>query len=112
MLKNLCCTTTQTLRSQFISKLRDSLYDREDFTQGEYIEALDQIRQIFQKDETINHEELDEIIKSLTHEWKDIGEIIRTDNQTKRVHHSIAIIVGVTALITAIVSWFIFRKKN
>ena len=112
MLEKLCYTANQSLRSQFISKLRDALYDREDFTQGEYIEALDQVRQIFQKDPSVNHEELDEIVKSLTQEWRDIGEIIRTDNQNKRVHHSIAIIVGVTALITGIISWFVFRKKD
>ena len=109
---NSLCNTNQSLRSQFINKLRDSLYDRDDFTQGEYIEALDQVRDIFQKDPNVNHEELDEIIKSLTQEWKDMGEIIRTDNQTKRIHHSIAIIVAITALVTGILSWLIFRKKD
>lgn len=109
---NCICQTNQSLRSRFISKLRDSLYDKDDFTQGEYIEALDQVREYFQQDTEINHEELDEIVKSLTQEWKDIGEIIRTDNQNKRIHISIGVIVGVTALISGIVTWLLLRNKD
>lgn len=111
MLNKFCLDTNQSLRSRFINKLRNKLFDRDDFTQGEFIDALDQVREDFQQDPTVNHEQLNEIVKSLTSEWRDIGEIIRTDNQNKRVHQSLALVIGGTALVTAILSWFIFRKK-
>lgn len=108
---NCLCNTNQTLRSRFINELRCALYNKEDFTQGEYIEALDYVQDTLKQDTSVDLEKLNEIAKSLTLEWKDIGEIIRTDNQTKRVHNTLAIIVGTTALVTGIVMWLLMRKK-
>lgn len=105
------CNSNQTLRSRFINQLREALYNKEDFTQGEYIEALDYVQDTLKQDTSVNLEKLDEIAKSLTLEWKDIGEIIRNDNQTKRVHSSLAIIIGVTALVTGIIMWLLMKKK-
>lgn len=108
---NCLCNTNQTLRSRFINQLRTALYNREDFTQGEYIEALDDVVASLKQDTSVNLEKLDDIARSLTLEWKDISEIIRTDNQTKRVHNSLAIIIGATALITGLIMWLVLKKK-
>lgn len=111
MFNNICCTG-QNLRELFINKLRQALYNKEDFTQGEYIEAIDQVREYFYKDPSIDQREVDDIIKSLTHEWKNIGETIRINNQSKKACQFIAAIVCVTAFVTGIIMWLLFRTKD
>jgi hypothetical protein len=110
-METICCTE-RSLRAQVIRKLRSYLYDRDDFTQGEYIEALDQVRDYFSQVPDVNYLELDEIIKSLTQEWKDIGEIIRVDNQSTKTTRLIVVVVAITAFVTGLLSWLLFRGKN
>jgi Mn-containing catalase len=111
MLNSLCCTE-QSLRAQVIKKLRSFLYDRDDFTQGEYIEALDEVRQSFEQRPDVSQEELDEIVKSLTQEWKDISEVIRVDNQSQRTTNLILIVAGITAFVTGLITWMLMRDKK
>lgn len=109
---NLVILKKTNLKDQFIKRLKAALYDKRDFTQGEYIEAIDNVREIFQKEPDINHEELNEIVKSLTYDWKSIGESVRTDNQTYKTQKKIVIIALITALVTGIITWLIFRNKK